>query len=192
MQQGLFSSGHMLQGVAGCCREFQCDAVRCSVVQCGAVWCSSARHLYVWNATLYKWLFPLKLLHPPNPPNWETEIPRNPPVQPKLRVSFWICTEQFEFLDLVDFGEVEFSVETLVYTSVTHARSTPQRQTRILHTHPVCIVLHIYNSATNSGFRPQTRARILNTHLPSIVVQRELNTYTYYTSCSIHRAVCLH
>jgi len=63
------------------------------------------------------WQFPLKLLHPQNPPNSETFI---------FLVSrgtnsnwdfclIWICTEEFAFLDLVDFGVVAFWVEIVIY-----------------------------------------------------------------------------
>ena len=70
-----------------------------------------------WEWSYHVWQFPLKLLHPQNPPNSETFI---------FLVSrgtnsnwdfclIWICTEEFAFLDLVDFGVVAFWVEIVIY-----------------------------------------------------------------------------
>jgi len=37
-------------------------------------------HLSVYVTILFVWQIPLKMLHPRNPPNWETQIPRSPAV----------------------------------------------------------------------------------------------------------------
>jgi len=60
----------------------------------------------------YIWQFPLKLAHPRNPPNPETEILRYNQIRPKSQFE---CvprdTEKSEFLDLVDVVGVAISVE---------------------------------------------------------------------------------
>jgi len=53
---------------------------------------------------------------------------------PRRRTPIWICIEEFEFLDLVDFGDTEFSVETVIWCHVskkekkvgTQIRSSPR------------------------------------------------------------------
>ena len=60
--------------------------------------------------------FPLKTLHFQNPPNPETQISR---YKFKLNQNFNLKfvprdTEESEFLDFVEFGDVAFSVETVI------------------------------------------------------------------------------
>ena len=59
------------------------------------------------------WQFPMKMQHFRNPPNRETQIPRYLAIQ--IQIGIWICTEEFEFLDSVDFGGAVFSVQTVKY-----------------------------------------------------------------------------
>jgi len=57
------------------------------------------------------WQFPLKILHPWNPPNRQTQIPRY--LGTNLHWYFGlirICTEKIELLDTADFGCVAFWV----------------------------------------------------------------------------------
>ena len=45
-------------------------------------------------------------------------------------------TEKSEFLNLVDFGDVAFSVETVIHTTQTNTQADTHRQTKTLsHTH---------------------------------------------------------
>jgi len=79
------------------------------------------------NISLYilTWQIPLKMLHPRNPPNRDTPIPHvQIQIQLKSQLIQIQLKSQFEFvmrdiaeselLDLVDFGVVEFSVETVI------------------------------------------------------------------------------
>ena len=55
--------------------------------------------------------FPLKMLHSRNLPNRETQFTRYLVVQ-KIRI--WIRTQEFEFLEMVDFGGVALSVASVI------------------------------------------------------------------------------
>jgi len=63
------------------------------------------------------WEFLLKMLHPRNPPNRETQISWLLAVQIQIWDfgSIWICSEEFEVLDLEYFGGVAFLVETAIH-----------------------------------------------------------------------------
>ena len=65
---------------------------------------------------------PLDMLHLRNPSNRETKISLYLAVHIQIEISvwteIWICTEEFEFLDLVDFMGVALSVESVVACSI--------------------------------------------------------------------------
>ena len=59
-----------------------------------------------------------------NPPDRETQISRYLAVQIHIEIFglIWIFTEEFEFLDLMDFGGVAFSVESVQIVADPHAQ----------------------------------------------------------------------
>jgi len=66
------------------------------------------------------WQFPLKVLHPPNPPNRES-LHFSVSCGTNVNWDFdwiWICTEKFEFLDLEDCGGVAFPAETITWMCI--------------------------------------------------------------------------
>jgi len=61
------------------------------------------------------------MLPPRNPPSRESQIPRYLVVQIQidmLAIFIWICSEEFELVDLMDFGVVAFSVEYVRYDKI--------------------------------------------------------------------------
>ena len=72
-----------------------------------------------------------------NPPDRETQISRYLAIQIHIEIFglIWIFTEEFEFLDLMDFGGVAFSVESVQIVADPHA----QCDRTYVHTYYVCV-----------------------------------------------------
>ena len=78
-------------------------------------------YTYIHSNTYIRiWQFPLKFLPPRNPPNPETQISRY--LAEQIQIEIFVCTEQFEILELVDFGVVAFSVEAVIYKGKSHGK----------------------------------------------------------------------
>jgi len=78
------------------------------------------------------------MLRPRNPPNAKTQIPQYLAEQ-KSNSDFgliWICTEEFEFLDLVDFRCVAFSVKIVILTHLSFLceNKSKKKSKKITHT----------------------------------------------------------